>query len=169
MKYLYKIKNNQKGSAMLVSIIFFLSISLIIVLGMANPAVRGYTSARNLLNSKKSYALAESAGEDIFYRIKNGRQYLLSETLTLDGGIADITITNTGTTKKEIKVKADNSNLERSVNLKISSGDGVSFNYGIQSGSGGFIMDNGSEVTGNVYSGGIIQGYDNNKSFITGT
>jgi len=169
MKYLYKIKNNQKGSAMLVSIIFFLSISLIIVLGMANPAVRGYTSARNLLNSKKSYALAESAGEDIFYRIKNGRQYLLSETLTLDGGIADITITNTGTTKKEIKVKADNSNLERSVNLKISSGDGVSFNYGIQSGSGGFIMDNGSEVTGNVYSGGIIQGYDNDKSFITGT
>ena len=154
---------------MLVVIIFFLAISLVIVIGMTGPGVREYRVAQSLLTSKKSYALAESAGEDMFYRIKNAKRYASSETLTLDGSTATTTVTSLGATRKEILSKGSISGTERSVRLKISTGDGVSFNYGIQSGSGGFIMDNGSQVIGNVYSSGTIQGYNNSKSKITGS
>jgi hypothetical protein len=40
-------------------------------------------------------------------------------------------------------------------------GTGASFNYGIQTGQGGFILENSARVTGNVYSSGQIIGSGN--------
>jgi len=54
-----KIKRNG-GAAMLISVVFFLFISLAIISGLVSPTVRELKNATVNLNSKKSYFLAES-------------------------------------------------------------------------------------------------------------
>ena len=48
----------------------------------------------------------------------------------------------------------------------LGTGDGVSFNYGIQSGVGGFVIGN-AVINGNVYSNGTIEGA--NGATVTGS
>src|SRR5680860_1368210 len=45
--------------------------------------------------------------------------------------------------------------------VSLSVGEGASFSYGVQSGQGGFILENTSSITGNVYSAGSIIGSGN--------
>ena len=85
--------NNQSGAAMLVSVIFFLFISLAIISGLVSPTVREFRNANVNLNSKKSYFLAESGGEDATYRIMNNMTIGESETITLGSNSVNTTIT----------------------------------------------------------------------------
>ena len=72
MKRITKRKiNNQSGAAMLISVVFFLFLSLGIISGLVAPSVREFRNANVNLNSKKAYFLAESGSEDAMYRILN--------------------------------------------------------------------------------------------------
>ena len=73
---------------MLIVAVFFLLVSLVFVLGFSNSALSGSARASELLNSKKSYFLAESGVEDLSYRISTGMLYNASETITIDGNSA---------------------------------------------------------------------------------
>src|SRR3989344_3877331 len=92
----------QGGAAMLISVVFFLFISLAIISGLVAPSVREFKSANTNLNSKKSYFLAESGTEDAFYRILKGMTIGASETITLDSNFATTTITTTFGNRKLI-------------------------------------------------------------------
>ena len=78
-----KFKKNG-GAAMLISVVFFLFISLAIIAGLVSPTVREFKNASVNLNSKKSYFLSESGSEDAAYRIINNMTIGSSETITLD-------------------------------------------------------------------------------------
>ncbi|MBI3305821.1 hypothetical protein HYZ82_01655 [Candidatus Nomurabacteria bacterium] len=158
--------NNQAGAAMLISVIFFLFISLAIISGLAIPSIRDFRSANMNLNSKQSYFLAESGSEDAIYRIKNGMAIGTNETITLDLNEATTTITDVDTSTKQIISLGDVSSYERKTNITLSAGVGISFHYGIQVGQGGFQLSNNAGVNGNVYSNSDISG--SNGSFITG-
>ncbi|OGI97986.1 hypothetical protein A3H53_04620 [Candidatus Nomurabacteria bacterium RIFCSPLOWO2_02_FULL_40_10] len=159
--------NKQSGAAMLISIVFFLFISLAIISGLVGPTVREFKNASVNLSSKKSYFLSESGVEDAFYRIKNNMMAIgSSETITLDSNMATTTISSVGS-GKEITSLGDVSNYERKVALTLVAGEGVSFNYGMQIGEGGLDMKNNSIINGNVYVNGDITGENNPK--ITGT
>ena len=162
-KYLHV--NKQKGAAMLISVVFFLFISLAIISGLVVPTVREFKSANTNLNSKKSYFLAESGSEDALYRILNNMAIGISETVVLDSSSATTTITSDGNTKQIVSL-GDVLSYQRKTNITLSIGVGFSFNYGIQVGTGGFQLSNNSGVNGNVYSNGNISG--SNGSFITG-
>src|SRR3989338_5118993 len=82
--------NNQSGAAMLISVIFFLFISLAIISGLVSPTVREFKNANVNLSSKKSYFLAESGSEDALYRILKNMAISASESLTLDSNSATI-------------------------------------------------------------------------------
>jgi hypothetical protein len=159
-----KIKKNG-GAAMLISVVFFLFISLSIIAGLVAPSIREFRNANVNLNSKKSYFLAESGSEDVIYRLLKNISVGDSESLTLDSNSVTTTVTTLSGNAKEISSLGDVSSYQRKTKVTLSTGVGVSFSYGVQSGSGGFIMDNNSVVNGSVYSNGHITG----SGAITGT
>lgn len=156
-KYLYY-SQTQKGAAMIIAVIFFLSISLVILVGIITPVVREFKIAGSTLDSKKAYFLAESGAEDALYRLRTNKQISASESLTLGTVTVATTITDTSASQKEISSIGDANTRERKVSLSVTTGVGVSFSYGVQAGQGGFIMDNGSSIIGSVYANGPITG-----------
>ncbi|MEI7764952.1 MAG: choice-of-anchor R domain-containing protein [bacterium] len=165
MKDFKKIKKNS-GAAMLIAVIFLIFISLAIVGGIAVPSVREYKITSESINSKKSYFLAESGIEDAFYRIVTNKPISNSETINLDSNSTTTTITTNGN-RREIVSLGDVLNYERKVDLALTAGSGVSFNYGIQVGQGGIDLQGSAGINGNVYANGPITG--STSSFITGT
>lgn len=167
-KFFTKIKNKQKGAAMLVSVIFFLFISVAIVGGLVSPTLGQYKIANTGLHSAQAYYLAESGTEDAFYRILNNQPIGSSEVLTLGNNSTTTTITNLGSDQKKIESLGDSANFERKNYLKIITGSGASFNYGVQAGQGGLYLDSGI-VYGNVYSNGPITASGSGSNLISGT
>ncbi|KKU56055.1 MAG: hypothetical protein UX77_C0004G0020 [Parcubacteria group bacterium GW2011_GWA1_47_11] len=161
-------KNNRnKGAAMLISVVFFLFITLAIISGLVSPTVRELKNAGVNLGSKKSYFLAESGGEDALYRILNNLPIEESETLVLDSNEATTTITDVDSHTKQIISLGDVSNYQRKTVLSLSTDEGISFNYGMQVGTGGLTMNNNATINGNVYVNGNIT--DNNSGKVIGT
>lgn len=166
MRKSFSLKDNS-GQTMIISIIFFLFISLTIVLGIVSPVLQQFNNSNKILSSKSSYYLAESGVEDAFYRIKTAKQLSASETLVLGSSAVTTTITDLGNNTKQIIALGDTLNFERKIDAIVEAADGASFSYGVQVGTGGFTMSNNSGVNGSVYANGNITG--SNGSFITGT
>ena len=152
---------------MLISVVFFLFITLAIISGLVSPTVRELKNAGVNLGSKKSYFLAESGGEDALYRILNNLPIEESETLVLDSNEATTTITDVDSHTKQIISLGDVSNYQRKTVLSLSTDEGISFNYGMQVGTGGLTMNNNATINGNVYVNGNIT--DNNSGKVIGT
>ncbi len=152
-------KNNLNGgAAMMIVVIFFLFISLTILVGIMTPTLREFKIAGTNFNSKNAYYLAESGVEDALYRIRNSKQISANESIVLGSTSTTTTITDISSSQKEIVSLGDRGSNERNVKLTVSTGVGVSFSYGVQTGKGGFTMSNGSSVIGSVYSNGPITG-----------
>jgi hypothetical protein len=154
-----------KGAAMLVSLIFFLFISLAVISGLVAGSIREFRNSSMSYNSKKSYYLSESGVEDALYRILTTKTIGASEVITLDSNSATTTITS-GASSKTIVANGNVTNYERKIALSLSAGEGEIFKYGTQSGQGGFIFQNNSHITGSLYSNGDIIG--SNGAYITG-
>ena len=159
--------NNQSGAAMLISVVFFLFISLAIISGLVGPTVREFKNASVNLNSKKSYFLAESGSEDVTYRMIKNMTVGNSETLGLGDSSAVTTVTTLTGGSKKISALGDVYNYKRKTDVILSTGVGLSFNYGMQIGNGGLNMENSASINGSVYANGNITG--SNSAKITGT
>lgn len=151
-----KIKRNG-GQAMIVSVIFFLFISLAIISGLVSPSVREFKVASDLIKSKQSFFLSESGAEDAFYRLKTAKPIGDLTLITLDGNTATTEITDSGYNEKTISSLGDVSDRDRRNEIILTTGQGVSFSYGIQAGTGGFSI-NKAIVNGNVFANGTIVG-----------
>lgn len=163
----YKKINKQKGAAMLLSVLFFLSISISIIAGLVSPTLSEYKISSDSVKSRQSYFLSESAIEDAYYRLKNGKPIGTTDTINLNGNSATATITNSGINEKTISSTGDVSSRERKNEIILAMGTGVSFNYGVQVGQGGINMSGSSGINGNVYANGPITG--ESSTFISGT
>ncbi len=153
---LKKVKRNG-GQALIISVIFFLFISLAIVTGLVSPTIRHFKIANDLILSKQSFLLSESGIEDAYYRLKNAMTIDDTTIITLNGNTATTSIVDAGG-EQTISTVGDTSNRERTNELVLTAGVGVSFSYGVQVGTGGFTMGNNSQVNGSVYSNGPITG-----------
>ncbi|MEX2052225.1 MAG: hypothetical protein WD991_00825 [Candidatus Paceibacterota bacterium] len=163
-----KIKNSsEKGAAMLLSIVFFLFLSLAIISGLVAPSVREFRNASTYLNSRQAYFLAESGSEDAVYRIVHNYNISNSETLFIGSNSVVTEITTLPGNLKEIISLGDVGGLERKTSLKLRTGEGVVFKYGTQAGQGGFVFQNNSYINGSLYSNGNIIG--SNGAYITGS
>lgn len=161
-----KLKTNS-GQAMIIFVLFFLFVSLSIILGLISPVTRQYRVAGDVYQSRQSYFAAESGIEDTYYRLKAGKQTTTSNTLQVGSSTSTTTITDLGGNNKEITSIGDLNTHQRTVDVNLTTADGASFSYGVQVGTGGFTMSNNSGVNGSVYANGNITG--SNGSFITGT
>lgn len=162
----YKIKQN-KGAALMILVLFFVFISVTILIGVITPTVREFKIATDNFQSKQTYFLAESGVEDVIYRLKNSKQTSLTETLILGSSQAVTTITSINGAQKRISTLGNTNSHERSIDVVLNTETGVSFNYGVQVGLGGIDMLGSSGINGNVYANGPITG--STSSFISGT
>lgn len=158
MKNTFKNYKKNKGAAMMIVVLFFVFISLTVLVGIIAPVVREFKIAGTTLNSKNAYFLAESGIEDALYRIRNNKQVSASETITLGSSTTTTAITDVSSSQKTITSLSDVFSSERKVAVGVTTGVGVSFNYGVQTGQGGFTMANGSSIIGSIYSNGPITG-----------
>lgn len=165
------LERRQNGQALLGVVVLFTMIVTTVVVGLVGPLTRHIQQANDALVSMQSYLVAESLAEDLAYRLRTGKQTATLEALSLEGANATANITsNLGA--QTIISTGNKYELLRTVQIVLTQGTGLAFNYGTQSGNGGFIISNNAGVNGNVYSNGSIRGSDgsgSNASFIIGT
>lgn len=158
---------SQKGAALLIAILFFLIISVTIVVGSAGTVIASRKSAQNLIKSKASYFASEAGTEDALYRVKKNKQISNPEITMLNDGTVSVTVNDSGGGEKEIIARADVSSDARNIKTAVSTGEGYDFFYGAQVGEGGLEMNENASVqgaggaTGNVYSNGPVNGASN--------
>ncbi len=155
--------NLKSGQAVITAVVFFLFISVAIILGTVYPVVQDSRLVRSAVASRGSYALAESGQEDLLLRIQLAMQYDDQEVLSDNGGQVTTTIVDDPVSgEKELTSRADVDSQVRKVTSRLIRADEVSFNYGIQAGNGGLLMKNSSLVNGNVYANGSVLGFNSN-------
>ena len=143
---------------MMILVLFFVFISLTILMGVVTPTVREYKIAGDNFKSKQTYFLAESGMEDVIYRLRNNKQTNDTETLVLGDSQVVTSITNITSNQKEVISLGDIDSIQRRLKIRVNTGVGASFSYGILAGNGGLSMDNGSKIEGSVYANGSIIG-----------
>ena len=169
-----QLKNNirffkkESGFAMMVSVIFFVVISVIALLGITGPSARDYRLANDAILSRQSYFLAESGTEDVYYRLKHSDPVSPTETLVLGTSYTTTTMNNLGASNVDISSVGNTANRERAVDMKISGQNSFILSYAVQTGTGGLDLGaSGSTVSGDVFTDGPITGVYN--STITGS
>ncbi len=158
----YQQRSSQGGQAMLVAVIFFTALSVSVMFGVSTPVLRQTKSAEHFLNSRQSILAAESSLEDVVYRFKEGKKVTATESLFVGGAFATTSIVDIGNSEKALEVVGDSLNRIRKLSASLTITGGTSFNYGVQSGLGGFILENSATINGSVYSSGSITGANSN-------
>ena len=158
----------ESGQAVLTTVLFLLLASGALLLSFSSIALKEMSAARVDVRGKQSYFLAEAGVEDIVWRIGHGRKYALSQTITLDGSSAIVTVTTVGS-QRAIQSSGTVSGSVRRARTVLTTGTGLSFIYGVQVGDLGLDMGNNSSVVGNIYSNGDIRGGGVANSTVTGT
>ena len=139
---------HNRGAALTLAVLFFVIISLAIVMGSVNPIVRDFNAGSELINSKLSYFTAEAGNEDAIYRTKKGKQLSSPEITALNGGSVSVTVTSIASNEKQIAANSTLSSLVRNVQTALYTGTGFDFTYGAQAGEGGVEMDQNSRIEG---------------------
>lgn len=148
----------EKGAALLLFVMFFLVGSLAVSFTLAQTIYSDLATQRLLENSKQSYLTAEAGLEDMTYRFVMGMTVDTTELLQISQANATTTATYDGVDDKFVLAAyAEQRSAYRGTTLDLYTGSGASFNFGVQTGNGGFEMSNGSSVRGNVFSNGTIE------------
>lgn len=159
--------NTQKGQVIIINTLLFFALSTAIIFAITSPVVSSFHITKSFLKSKEAFLLANSASNEALYKLNTGKTLSSVETLTLSQGEAIIAVADT-MDGKTVSIHSDVDSYQRNYELDISVGAGVSFNYGLQVGQGGFDMSGGSSgIIGNVYSNGNIEG--SGGAYITGS
>ncbi|MGM0628890.1 MAG: hypothetical protein ACQESA_00485 [Patescibacteria group bacterium] len=151
----------EKGQAVLIAVIFFVFISLSMILALSAPALSYLKGSSSLYSSLGAFNAAESGAEDASYRFMNLLNVENVEVLSLDGIEVTVEyIENDDALEITSKAEAKDGNV-RKVKSDLLLGDGIDFAYAVQVGNGGLILENSSEVEGNVFSNSFIEGSSN--------
>ncbi len=158
--------NTQGGQVIIINTLLFFALATAMIFGVTSPVISSFQTTKSFSKSKQAFLLANSASSEALYKLNAGMTLASAETVTLSQGSVDIVVADAGDTKT-ISVDSDVDGYERNYEMVLSTGEGVSFNYGLQVGQGGFEMTNNAIVYGNVYANGDIVGY--NSATISGT
>lgn len=159
-----KIYQKQKGAALMIFLIFFLIGSSSLTFALARTIYSDLLTQKLLADSTQSYLAADSGVEDMAYRFVLSMNVDASETVSIGG--ADATtefIFDSLSDKYDIVGVGIDNDAYRSSSMELFTGSGASFNFGVQTGNGGFDMDNNSWLQGNVFSNGSIVGGNNSE------
>jgi hypothetical protein len=164
--------NNQGGQIILIGLAFFGIIVLF------SGAILGYITT-NLKSESQNIAknqalqLAEAGMDKAAYQLNKDSSYTGESNTALGNGTFTTSVSTISSSAKTITStgyvpNSANPQATRVVKTTVTINNNIiSFNYGVQSGNGGFVMDGGSTINGNIYSNGNIQA--TNGVHITGS
>ncbi len=148
-------KNTRKsGAAILIVVLFFVILSITLLIGVSMPIAQQIENATEFLASKKGYTVADAQAENALYRFNNGKTDAPS-TLSILGAEASGVVTDING-EKQVSIEGIAGSFQRFIKARFREEAGISFSYGLQIGSGGLTMSGSSYVVGNVYSNGNI-------------
>lgn len=159
IKY-FKKQHTEKGAALMVFIIFFMFIGIAVSFAVSRSVFGAAAEYSLLERSKQANYSAEALAEDIGYRnIDPDRVVNTTENNTFFNVAVSATTTD-DTVNGLLLIAAEGiyNNVYRGTELVLVEGSGASFNFGVQTGNGGILMENGSSVLGNVFSNGSVVG-----------
>ena len=148
---------------MLLTTMVFMMVSLIIIFGLTTPIIKQLLVSRDIWSAKQSYYLSEAGAEDVMYRLKDSNfssklSDAVPEILIIDGYQAVTEISGDIYSGRTIITQSNQDGYKKTIETSVIQGAGTSFNYGILTGEGGFVLTGGSSVVGNIYSNGNIFG-----------
>ena len=158
---------SNRGYVLLMTLVF-LGIFFTASVTYLNSATSFSRSARNTVDSAQALLLAEAGMNKAVYELNQNTSYIGETNTPVGAGVFTITVSNINSTSKQITATGyvpNSSNPLATKTVKATVGITnavVSFYYGVQSGLGGFQLDNTSSITGNVYSGGSVIGSSQN-------
>lgn len=154
-------KLNQKGAAFALALIV-LTVVLVVAVVLATNSFTYKQNSRYSLDNLEATNLAE-AGIDKAVATLNatGGNYNGETSTDLGDGEFSVVITNVDQNTKIVESTGyipnkENPKSKKTVAITVAKGAGMSFNYGIQAGEGGFELSGGSQINGSVYSNGNI-------------
>lgn len=159
-------KNTQKGQVIIINTLLFFALSTAIIFAVTSPVISSFQITKSFTKSKQAFMVANSATNEALYKLNTNKDLASAETVTLAQGTSLITVADVGG-GKTVSITSDVDSYERNYELNLEVGDGVSFNYGLQTGQGGFEMAGGAGIIGNVYSNGDVIG--SGGPYITGS
>lgn len=160
----------QNGAAMIIVVLFFIILSATLVIGISGPISNQIKSTNEFLVSKSSYNIADSQAENAMYRFNKGKTDAPA-AISILGATATAVLTDVGD-QKSLVVEGSKSIFDRYIKAIFKTDEGVSFNYGVQVGNGGLVMDGSAHIIGNVYANGDITGNGGSgwyTTYITGS
>lgn len=157
MKIKYKIQEN--GAALLFFVIFFVLISSTLTLVLSRTAFSDLAMSVSLQYSKQAYITGESALEDVVFKMMSGNLVSGTTTLTTLSGIATTSVTYDSANDVYIVRSFAKTGRANKVSVVVlEPGLGSAFNYGLQTGNGGFSLTNSASIIGNAFSNGTVVG-----------
>lgn len=151
-------KQNTAGAAMMLFVVFFMVASVSLMYSISRSVYADLQQFRLAYDSKQSYLTADAGIEDAAYRYVADLSIGNIEVVNLAGSFATTTsVFDSATDMLVLTSSAEDNGAYRSTQMELSLGFGASFNFGVQTGNGGFELTNGSSVTGNVFSNGSVR------------
>lgn len=147
--------------------IFALIMSGIIML--VTTSFFGYFGAsvhaeRYALASAQAQALAEAGMDEAVYELNQNASYTGENGTVLGNGVFTVSVASVNGNTKSVTVTASVPNAANptatkvvKANVSINSSI-VSFRYGVETGQGGVLMNNGSAIHGNLFADGSVSG-----------
>jgi hypothetical protein len=160
------LRKNQSGQVIITAVVFFLVISVTILVGIASPIALQVRNGADYLQTQQGYVAADSLTEEALYRLNEGRTLPASLVLSFSNSTSTALITDVGGAKQVIATGAAGT-FSRVSKAVFSEEQGISINYGLQVGNGGVSMSGSSGVTGNLYANGNISG--SGSCYVTGS
>lgn len=143
------------GQAVILTVVFFLIISVSVIASVVVPTANQVKSVRELMRSKAGYIAADAVNADGFYRLRLGQT--LPGTLTLPfTAVSASAVVTTGGGATEIKATGSSGVATRFAKTVFNQSETIGLPYALQIGTGGMIINGGSTVIGDVYSNGNI-------------
>lgn len=158
--------------------IILLALVLAGVFALVGAALAGSVTSygraeRTTVAATQALALAEGALENAVGKLNQNPSYTGETNTTLGGGTFTTTVTTINGSSKRITATAYVPNnahpsATKTVRATVAISDTVvSFRYGVQTGTGGFVLNGGSTINGSVYANGDIDA--TNGVHITGS
>ncbi len=152
------IHNSHKGFAAMVSVLAVMSIGLILGSGFLYSTIINTRALQSEADSLQGFYASESGVEDALHRVRNNLTVVTPSMLTVGSATATTTVTTAGNIKTITAEGGKNNAIRKSQTTLTLATTSVDFFYGVQVGEGGVVMNQNSQIIGNVYSNGNITG-----------
>lgn len=175
LKSTFKSLKKTRGNAW-VGILVLLVLMSALGIALVSDTVRTIAQSKKAEQIVVAQALTDAGIDKAIWKLNKTAGYVGENDIVLPTGTVDIAITTIDAENKQVIATAyvpskQNPKTTRKVRANLSAApdqEGIAFRYGIQVGTNGVTLGNGTTIVGNVYSNSFVVGAGVTKSTITG-